>query len=544
MPRVGAADLTLGSSSDTNPHVTRSLFLLPLCLVACSEGDSSGAAANPSADTPTVSEPAVSAKATPGLTATSTQANIAPPDPHARSLKPKAAPPGEKYVYPKTRFVWIRQAPGDTAWIGYLWIGGYAKLKSGKPRWGAGCSTWYELDPFGFVCVDGKNATVDPEDPELLAALPYAPNLNSPWPHQYAESRNVVKYKTVPTAAQRKKREWDYAEHRARLEAAKTGKVDDAVKGVVDTPASGKPIVFPELPSTIHEPRNRLLPLSTVAYSYAAIRDGLSALLTADYRWVPKDRVAPYKKVTFQGLNVKSTDDFPLAFFREKDQPKYKKTDTGFEATSAKWKRLSHVKLTGKTEKHAGETYYETADSGLYTKKKEAVIPKLAEQTPWEARVGGKDETGKAPKGRATWIEANVWKGWLIAYEGTKPVYVTLISPGRGGTPCCGKTALETAATPTGSFKITGKFATATMVAPGEFIHSDVPWTQNFSGPHAIHGAYWHDRWGERMSAGCVNVSPRDGKWLFAFTEPKIPDGWHGVKWRPGREYATSFIVR
>ena len=48
---------------------------------------------------------------------------------------------------------------------------------------------------------------------------------------------------------------------------------------------------------------------------------------------------------------------------------------------------------------------------------------------------------------------------------------------------------------------------------------------------------------GEPKSGGCVNVSPIDGKWLFEFTEPPIPDGWHGVRWRPNVEPATTFIV-
>ena len=40
-----------------------------------------------------------------------------------------------------------------------------------------------------------------------------------------------------------------------------------------------------------------------------------------------------------------------------------------------------------------------------------------------------------------------------------------------------------------------------------------------------------------------VNVSPIDGKFLFDFTEPPMPEGWHGVRWRPNQEPATLFIV-
>ena len=58
-----------------------------------------------------------------------------------------------------------------------------------------------------------------------------------------------------------------------------------------------------------------------------------------------------------------------------------------------------------------------------------------------------------------------------------------------------GEDPIEHALTPTGTFPISGKFATATMEAPGELIHSDVPWTQNFSGPHALHGLVTERPW-------------------------------------------------
>ena len=64
------------------------------------------------------------------------------------------------------------------------------------------------------------------------------------------------------------------------------------------------------------------------------------------------------------------------------------------------------------------------------------------------------------------------------------------------------------------------------MEAPGEFVHSDVPWVQNLVGPYALHTAYWHDNWGNLMSAGCLNVSPDDAKWLYEFTDPpSLPAG-------------------
>jgi hypothetical protein len=163
-------------------------------------------------------------------------------------------------------------------------------------------------------------------------------------------------------------------------------------------------------------------------------------------------------------------------------------------------------------------------------KETDAVVPSLPERTPWGTPLTG----GADDESRDTWIDVSVLGGWLVAFEGTTPRYVTLISPGRGGKPVPHRTTLETASTPLGTFTINTKIVTATMEAPHEFVHSDVPWVQNFTGPYALHTAYWHDDWGDAVSGGCVNLAPLDARFLFDFTEPKLPAGWHAVRREAG----------
>lgn len=484
----------------------------------------------------------------PAISKASAEPSRTPPG-EARGASAPAAPSGKEQlpdaprVYAKTRFVWIRPEPRqDVQWIGFLWTGGSVALKSREPVAGAGCRAWYAIEPRGYVCVDGGRATLDADDPVLKRLRPYLAKLDTPWPHHYAESNGAELYKTLPTVEEQRRREWDLGVQLERIEQAQKGDVDPALAGVDTTPADGKPFSLLDLPSTIYENRDRLRPRSTVAYSEEVYANGRSWLLTADFRWLPKDRVKPYPLVEFRGVELTGSVKLPLAFFRGKDRPKYRRVDARFQPEGSSWPRLSWVELTGQRVEAEDHAFLETADGGLWVDAEDAVVPTSQEKTPWGATVGQKDETGLA-RGRGTWLEASVWGGWLIAYEGTQPVYVTMISPGRGGTPVPGKDPVETASTPTGSFPITGKFATATMVAPHEFIHSDVPWTQNFSGPHALHGAYWHDDWGRRKSGGCVNVSPKDGRWLFAFTEPALPEGWHGVRWLPSLGPATTFVI-
>jgi hypothetical protein len=435
--------------------------------------------------------------------------------------------------------VWIREFPTTKVqWIGFLWTGASVPLKSEKIYYGPGCEHWYAIEPKGYVCVDGNRATLDADDPVVKALRPHLPKLDSAWPHEYGESLGLQRFTHLP-----------------KLPKADAGLARDNAASPVVGAEHGRgeqdalrilkknPFIDLKLPGPVYEGRTRLLPRSTVAYSSELQYGKHNYLLAADMTWVPKDRVTPYEKVTFQGVQLHDTRQLPLAFFRGKDRPQYRRNaNASFEETGQVFERLSYVELTGEMVAEGEDEFLKVKGKDLYVKKSDAVLPTSQGKTPWGTQVGSHDSTGH-PEGRATWLEASVWGGWLIAYEGNRPVYVTMISPGRGGTPVPGKDPLETASTPTGAFPISGKFATATMEAPGEYIHSDVPWTQNFSGPHALHGAYWHNDWGQLKSAGCVNVSPRDGRWLYGFTEPEVPSGWHGVRWLPRQGPATLFVV-
>ena len=50
-----------------------------------------------------------------------------------------------------------------------------------------------------------------------------------------------------------------------------------------------------------------------------------------------------------------------------------------------------------------------------------------------------------------------------------------------------------------------------------------VPWTQFFypDDDLALHTAYWHDQFGKPRSRGCVNLAPRDARWLYYWSDPQ-----------------------
>jgi hypothetical protein len=53
-----------------------------------------------------------------------------------------------------------------------------------------------------------------------------------------------------------------------------------------------------------------------------------------------------------------------------------------------------------------------------------------------------------------------------------------------------------------------------------------VPWVLFFQEHNALHGAYWHDRFGQRASHGCVNLAPRDAQLVFDWAFPPLAPGW------------------
>jgi hypothetical protein len=211
--------------------------------------------------------------------------------------------------------------------------------------------------------------------------------------------------------------------------------------------------------------------------------------------------------------------------------------------STRKFARLAWVELSGMTELEGGARYLQTREPGLWVLESDAVVPEPSPTTPWGERVSFAGDAASAASPRKAWIEASVYGGWLIAYENTRPVFITLTAAGRGGAKRQDSKRLVTSSsTPLGTFPITGKFVTATMDGD-DIVHGDVPWVQNFRSAHAIHSAYWHDAWGELVSGGCLNVSPADGRFLFSFTEPRVPEGWHGVRWDPHLGPTTMVVV-
>lgn len=112
----------------------------------------------------------------------------------------------------------------------------------------------------------------------------------------------------------------------------------------------------------------------------------------------------------------------------------------------------------------------------------------------------------------AFWTEVDLYEQTFAAYEGDQMVYASLISSGLNQWP-----------TNEGVFQVWSRFSAVKMSgAEGEvdyYFVEDVPHTMFFDNDIALHGAYWHDRFGYKHSHGCVNMPPRDSEWVYHWSQ-------------------------
>lgn len=107
----------------------------------------------------------------------------------------------------------------------------------------------------------------------------------------------------------------------------------------------------------------------------------------------------------------------------------------------------------------------------------------------------------------ARWIYVDLSEQSLTAYQGVYPVFTTLVSTGLARYP-----------TVVGDFEVYVKYDSTRMTGgygADYYDLANVPHTMYFYGGYALHGAYWHDNFGNPMSHGCVNLALPDAELLY-----------------------------
>lgn len=119
------------------------------------------------------------------------------------------------------------------------------------------------------------------------------------------------------------------------------------------------------------------------------------------------------------------------------------------------------------------------------------------------------------------WTEVDLYEQTFAAYEGDRMVYATLISSGLNRWP-----------TREGLFQVWDRFYEYKMSgAEGQvdyYFLEDIPYIMYFDVTigAALHGTYWHDRFGFKHSHGCVNMPIKDAEWTFNWSADAPNDLW------------------
>ncbi len=293
--------------------------------------------------------------------------------------------------------------------------------------------------------------------------------------------------------------------------------------------------------SELEAPEGNLDP----GFSVAVVEERGGRARTSHGKWIPTRELVPFRPSSFAGVAIENgaldfawvTSDVALVYAGPSPRAKVVARHARFERFPVREEQVAP---------NGGGAMARVSEDGaapaLWMRARHRGRP-TASPPPEEA--GGASATTR-------WIDVALGAQVLVAYEGTKPVFATLVSTGRAD-----------AATPVGIHRVWVKMLASDMDNlasdddEGEhdrFSIEDVPYVQYFDRGVALHGAFWHSDFGRTHSHGCVNLALRDAAWLFEFTAPHLQGGWdaaYPTELEPGtlvrvrgRDDATSAATR
>lgn len=475
--------------------------------------------------------------------------------------------------------------------LGYIRHGGKVPVDPAPIKASNCAQGWYKLLDGGYVC--GKYATLDLNNPQVrLGVTP--PNLEEVLPYKYAynTAHGTPLYRSVPSKEEMLKYEpYLEASKKARRKAKKDKESEGETEAASTQSTPSAPAATPPLPVVPEDAGAAPSPAPSAAADPLGVLDGgtpgqegmvpeappkrwwednepgkTPSITLADleqdadgtvakrmvkgffvaidktFGWnnrlwykttgslvAPSDRMYIVKPPTSRGIDIPEGLK-QIGFITALKASKYEFDEENKKATAkGSVARFSAFGLTGATQSYKTVIYRQTTEGwwmkaidGTYTDPG----PPPAELAPGEK-----------------WIDVNLTRKTLVAFEGTKPVYATLVSPGRKS-----KNKAKDHSTIKGTFRIREKHIAVTMdgdgAVAGDLPYSieDVPYVAYFEGSYALHGAFWHSNFGREMSHGCVNLSPLDAKKLFFWSEPQLPRGFHAV-WATSEKRGTQVVI-
>jgi hypothetical protein len=450
--------------------------------------------------------------------------------------------------------------------LGYAQSGARVAV-TGQPKPGERCNSgWMQVVPTGYICTAA--GTLDEKDARIKFTIK-TPALDGILPYTYARNakNGTPLYRSIPTRAQmleyepylRKEPEQptsDTASQTGNNAGVGAATAATAAAAPSSTAAPATPAASSSPPATDSSPKPapsvddrpwwqqegiedrlhelRLSDLHGESDGVLALRmvKGFYVAVDRTFHWngrlwykttkglvAPADRMGQAAPSDFHGVELGTDWHLPVGWVsggREKALTYDIDVEKERIKVAGSVPRFEAIQLTDRQIEIKGNAYQELA-SGKWVKRDQLRIP-----------VPG--EPPKDLKEHERWVDVDLSSQALVVYDGTTPIYATLISSGKHS-----KIKEKDHATPTGQWRIREKHLTTTMdgdgSAAGDLPYSieDVPYVMYFHKSYALHGAFWHRNYGTQMSHGCVNLSPLDAKAVFTKTDPPLPNGWHGV---------------
>ncbi len=211
----------------------------------------------------------------------------------------------------------------------------------------------------------------------------------------------------------------------------------------------------------------------------------------------------------FQGVKLTAQPERPFGWIVVRDVYPSTEPDGEPDESLGQLQRYDFIEIYGTVQGEEDWFWYDIGD-GRWLKQTNLSI---VDVDPRPEGVG-EDEF---------WTEVDLFEQTFAAYEGDQMVYATLISSGLNRWP-----------TREGLFQVEeeNRFLEYKMSGaegrPDYYFLEDIPYIMYFDmfNGIALHGTYWHDRFGYKHSHGCVNMTIKDAEWTFKWSAEAPNDLW------------------
>ncbi|MFP4321886.1 MAG: L,D-transpeptidase [Anaerolineales bacterium] len=219
--------------------------------------------------------------------------------------------------------------------------------------------------------------------------------------------------------------------------------------------------------------------------------------------WVRQEDTRTYEVSSFGGVEIDAPLERPFAWMLAPVQPSLYPGGPPHDAYE-EIERYAMMNIYGVEIVDGWEWYMVGRDQWIQQIRVSKVKP-----VERPAEVGDTD----------IWLAVDLFEQTLVAYEGDRMVFATLISSG-----------LPQWSTNEGLFQIYQRWTRGPMSGAAGYL-GDAYYIENiadimyYDGDIALHAAYWHDAFGYRQSRGCVNLSLTDADWVYEWTR-QDEDAW------------------